>query len=554
MSHVTLVDIVSHHAEYQASAQVWLSAHEWNLAGIAAVPVAGYGGWVGYKVNRRLRRGRQWWRQEALGAALVSAGILPAPKDGRPLPKVRFRGKRQADAAGTAVTFALPKVAGGSHVVYADCAPRRSQLAAALRVPLALFELSPVPESPPNVIRIWVGNAQSSATVPAAVGKCEPTKSSGNVRIGRGSTGQVVELATNESNCLIAGVPGSGKTSLARILLAHYLLDESAIIFLLDGKGSRKDYGSAKGLCARYVSGVEETAVEDTVEMLKAVLDIVRGRNAAGSEECPPGVLVLLEEYQDIRASADKAVKEELDVLLGRIVRMGRAIGVVVVVSTQRPSVDDLPSGVRNLINQRVALQLRNGADAALVLGQAPTLALPTRRGEALLTTPVSTLSVQLDRLTDAAWRDVVTRARQLRPKVAAPIVAVVEEAKAPTDPLLLAVLDVLLAAPVDGLTATALLAELPAEVAPDSVVALGRKLAAFAAAGAAIEGGKLGRSRSWRLLRRMGDVGTHPRSDGGESAVSTRRGTDPATDRIAVSAAAGSVRASNVVVGGWTS
>ncbi|HEX7463065.1 MAG TPA: AAA family ATPase [Dermatophilaceae bacterium] len=548
-THHSLIEIVQHRDAYIAAGRLWLGSHEWQIGGVAALPVSGYAGWVGLKLDRRARRSRQWWRQEAIGSALVAAGILPAPKEGDLPPKVRFRGKRVTDAAGTAVTFALPKC-----VVYADCAPRRSQLAAALRVPLALFDLSPVVSAPPNVVRIWVGVPQSSATVPAAVGKSEAADSSQPVRIGRGSTGQVVELATNESNCLIAGVPGSGKTSLARILLSHYLLDASATVFLLDGKGSRKDYGSAKGLCARYVSGVEETAVEDTVEMLKAVLDIVRGRNAAGSEECPPGVLVLLEEYQDIRASADKAVKDELDVLLGRIVRMGRAIGVVVVVSTQRPSVDDLPSGVRNLINQRVALQLRNGADAALVLGQAPTLALPTKRGEALLTTPVSTLSVQLDRLTDAAWRDVVTRARQLRPKVAAIPVAVVEEAKAPADPLLSAVLDILLSAPVDGLTATALLAALPGDVAPDSVVALGRKLAAFAAAGAAIEGGKVGRSRAWRILRRIGEVETLPRLDGVESAVSTRRGTDAGTDAVAGLASAGSVRASNVVVGGWTS
>jgi hypothetical protein len=530
---VTLVDIVSHHAEYQASAQMWLSAHEWNLGGIAAVPVVGYGGYVGWKVNRRLRRSRQWWRQEALGAALVSAGILPTPKDGAPLPKVRFRGKRQADAAGTAVTFALPKVSGGSHVVFADCAPRRSQLAAALRVPLALFTLDPVPEAAPNVVRLWIGNPQSSATVAAPVGKAETTQSSSNVRIGRGSTGQVVELLTNENNILIAGVPGSGKTSLARIVLSHYLLDVSTDVYLLDGKGSKADYHAARGLCARYVSGTEELAVEDTIEMLSAILGIVRSRNSHTGEgtECPPGILALLEEFQDVRAAADKAQREELDNILGRITRMGRAIGVCILVSTQRPSVDDLPSSVRNLITQRVALQLRNGADAALVLGQAPTLALPTKRGEALLTTPVATVAVQLDYLSNAAWRDVVTKARQLRPKVERVAVPVPEAEKAPADPLLLAVLDVLRAGPVEGVAATPLLAGLPVDLRPPSVVALGKRLSAFAAGGAPIEATTHYRSRVWRLLRRLQDSPTSPRSNQGSTGVDSRPSTGIDTD-----------------------
>ena len=68
----------------------------------------------------------------------------------------------------------------------------------------------------------------------------------------------------------------------------------------------------------------------------------------------------LLEEFQDVRAAASKENRERLDSTLGRIVRMGRAVAVHVLVSTQRPTTDDLPAGTRNLLSQRVALMLRN--------------------------------------------------------------------------------------------------------------------------------------------------------------------------------------------------
>jgi hypothetical protein len=247
------------------------------------------------------------------------------------------------------------------------------------------------------------------------VGKSARTDWREPVVIGRGEDG-LVTLDADEANTLIAGRPGSGKTSVARIVLAHYLLDPVASVYLLDGKGSRKDYGACRDLCARFVWGTDDTAIEDTLSMLWEVLDLVRARNAAFDGESEPvGVLVLLEEFQDVRASADKAVREDLDNVLGRIVRMGRAVGCHVLVSTQRPTTDDLPSGVRNLISQRLALMLRNGEDARIVLGSTPEIPLPTKRGEGLLCLATGTQAVRLSHLTDTAWAAVCGRASSLR-------------------------------------------------------------------------------------------------------------------------------------------
>lgn len=354
---------------------------------------------------------RGWWSERKLLTALRSAGIVPALRADEPEVSLRRRGAPQHSEHGVAVTFELP---GQPWTLVRD---RADRLAAALRLDGDRLHVSHPEGTPTGTVRLFVGNPQREGSTAAEVGSAERTSWSEPVRIGMDPQGQPVHLQTSEQNTLLAGQPGAGKTSVARIVLGHYLMDSAALVYGLDGKGARADYGAAAPLCAGWVWGTADDAVEAVEAMLTTVLGIVRTRNSTDVEPEGgwPGVLLLLEELQDVRAAADKATRDRLDNLLGRCVRMGRSVGVSVLVSTQRPSVDDLPAGVRNLVSQRLALMLRNGADAALVLGTTPTLPLPARRGQALLTTPTGTVAVALDLLDSAAWQSLCSRAAALR-------------------------------------------------------------------------------------------------------------------------------------------
>lgn len=516
-----------------------------------------------------------WWGERRLVGALRSAGVLATAKAGEPPVVLRRHGAPRTDQRGTSVTFALP----GAHP-WTEVLARRDRLASALDVPARLLTITHDDDQAEGVLTLWVGVPQSRGVVASPLAGATSTRWADPVRIGTDERGQPVVLATDEANTLLAGQPGSGKTTLARTILGHYLLDASTSIFLLDGKGSRADYGAARDLCARFVSGVDDDAVEATEAMLDEVLGIVRDRNAkSGDGACPgdgahrAGVLLLLEEFQDVRAAASKADRESLDAILGRIVRMGRAVGVHVVVSTQRPTVDDLPSGVRNLISQRVALMLRNAADAALVLGSVPTLPLPSRRGEALLATPAGIVAVTLDLLDAGGWAALCARAASLRPRRPAPepepaLVALepaVVAAVAPTalvpalqalepvraaavvpaavvpaavvapepvrDPLHAAALEVLADSDPRGLPATALLALLPDWLAPVTPAALGKALRGCDG----LERGHVGKSPVWRLRRRVGVPSvwprSSPRSEGSEARSGPRNGSGRAQD-----------------------
>ena len=220
---------------------------------------------------------------------------------------------------------------------------------------------------------------------------------------------------------------------------------------------------------------------------------------------------------------------------------MGRAVSVHVLISTQRPTVDDLPSGSRNLISQRLALQLRNPADAGIVLGSTPTLPLPRQRGEGLYCTPAAVTAVQLDHLTAEGWAQVCGRAARLRATRAAPDAtqpaesaagvngstgqAQAQETPMPTDPMLTAVVGLLADHHPGGLSATAILPALP-DVYRDSVKGsvgiLGLRLKDLAAAhpaGPPIESARSGAGRVWRL------------TPVGQRETATKPVTEPVTD-----------------------
>lgn len=500
-----------------------------------AVAVLALGGVHRLVLPAREPEAESWWSERVLVGILTRAGVLARTKADAPPVTLRRFGAPQHEDGGTSVKVGLP-----SGVTASSVAARREAIAAELGVPVTRLDVRHDPADPPNRVTLAVLPSRSPGSAASPLATVTSTRWAAPVRIGADSRGRAVTLATTEENVLIAGRPGAGKTTTARVVLAHYLLDPTAEVFLLDGKGSVKDYGAARPLCSRFVSGADEDAVAQTEVLLDEVLTIVRARNAASDGTAPGGLLVLLEELQDVRAAADKGTRECIDAVLGRIVRMGRAVGVTVLVSTQRPSVDDLPSGVRNLISQRLALMLRNGSDAALVLGQTPDLPLPTKRGEALLTTATGTTAVQLDHLTDDAWRAVCARATTLRPAVPVvppePVVAdlpepVVAAAQVPPepaadvqpeppapvrDPLVHAVVEVLKDSDPRGLPATALLALIPGWLAPASPALLGRALGRAAE----VERGHVGKAPVWRLADPSVTPRSTPRSGGTEGSA----------------------------------
>ena len=436
-------------------------------------------------------------RNSTISAAMVTAGIYKPGVS----PTLTFRGAPQVDEHGSTRHIGLD---GRS---WRDVLARHSQLAAAFKIAENRLSVTHDDHDPADVVTLRVGRATTVTAAPIVSAYARATRTNWHdpVRLGTDTaTREPISLGTNEENDLIGGKPGAGKTSNVFKVLAHYLLDPTTDVYGLDGKGSRADYGPVRPLCKQWIWGTDENAPTELATMLATVLGVVRERNATEPADVPldadgqpnwPGVLLLLEEFQDVRAGADKATGEVLDVALGRIIRMGRAVAVKVVVSTQRPSVADVPAGVRNLITQNLALMTRNPEDAKLTLGTTPTLPLPTRRGEGLLATPAGIRAVLLDLMTRSDMAAVCERATALRTTAdTAPSPA---PAVAPAVASVATLASSVYAALADGpLPATDLLERIPAHLRPSTVVSLGKLLASDSR----LERPYVAQRRVWRL------------------------------------------------------
>src|SRR2546428_4170299 len=106
---------------------------------------------------------------------------------------------------------------------------------------------------------------------------------------------------------------------------------------------------------ARDIEGYESGLGEGT-------LDIPPGQE--DKFEHMPFILVVIDELADLMMVAPRAVEDAIC----RIAQMARAVGIHLVVATQRPSVDVVTGLIKANIPSRIALMTSSQADSRVVL------------------------------------------------------------------------------------------------------------------------------------------------------------------------------------------
>ncbi len=185
--------------------------------------------------------------------------------------------------------------------------------------------------------------------------------------------GSTLELEVYAKNMFIAGEPGSGKTVMGRNIAGNFILDPTAKVFIGDAKGV--DFSAFAPLCSAYAGpNLEEWKIfiEAVLEELNLRLDYLRThRKKKWDPSCGGLVLVLLEEFGTI-VSMGKEAKEIVDGARDLLQR-GRAVGMIAVLSTQRPGSDTFPTALRDLVGVRISFRCstRDASDIALGSGWA---------------------------------------------------------------------------------------------------------------------------------------------------------------------------------------
>ncbi len=169
------------------------------------------------------------------------------------------------------------------------------------------------------------------------------------------------------AHCLIAGTTGSGKTELARTIIASLLIHQKPRdlqIALFDPKG----HGFAPFARAPHLLF---PIVRDPAETLRRVHYLVaemerRDRGAAvGAPRERPRVVIVMDELADLLQMCGT----ELEALLTRLVQRGRSAGFSLVACTQKPSARVVGSLVKANFPVRLVGRVASTDDARVAAG-----------------------------------------------------------------------------------------------------------------------------------------------------------------------------------------
>ena len=202
--------------------------------------------------------------------------------------------------------------------------------------------------------------------------------------IGTDVSGQAIAGdLTRMPHLLIAGATGSGKSVCVNALLAGFLLKhtpDQLRLVLIDPK--RVEMSMYKDLPHLLVPVVTEsdhavaalrwavTEMENRYKLFAShSVRNIAGFNAKAPEvglEPVPYIVVIIDELADLMMVSGNEVEE----LICRIAQLARAVGIHLIVATQRPSADIITGLIKANIPSRIAFAVSSGIDSRVVLDE----------------------------------------------------------------------------------------------------------------------------------------------------------------------------------------
>ncbi|MGI5225725.1 cell division protein FtsK [Actinoallomurus sp. CA-142502] len=273
-------------------------------------------------------------------------------------------------------------------VTVSDIMDRREKLASGLRRPLGCVWPESVPDEHPGRMALWVGDRDMSQVKPAAW----PLAKAGKVSLfdafayGTDPRGRQVALTLMYANALIGAMPGMGKTFALRILALAAALDVLAQMRVFELKGTG-DLSACEKVAHHYGSGQDDETLAKCVESLREVVKDLERRakviRELPKDICPENkvtpelaakkslglfpLVFIIDECQNL--FSHPRFGKEAGELCTTIIKLGRALGVILLLATQRPDKDSLPTAISANVGIRLCLRVMGQVENDMILG-----------------------------------------------------------------------------------------------------------------------------------------------------------------------------------------
>ncbi len=204
-------------------------------------------------------------------------------------------------------------------------------------------------------------------TVPVApLSICDP------IHFGMDENGRHVEVTLMYRNLLIGGEPGSGKSSLLNTVIGHAALCCDCDLWLIDGK--LVELGMWSSIADRFVGNNNNHAIAALRELqtemdLRYTMLRIAGRRKIVRADPLRVILGVIDElaYFSVITGTDEQRNEFIDLVCDLVAR-GRAVGIIIVAATQRPSADVIPTRLRDIFGYRAAFRCTTDSSSDIIL------------------------------------------------------------------------------------------------------------------------------------------------------------------------------------------
>ena len=224
-----------------------------------------------------------------------------------------------------------------------------------------------------NFLKTWILRYSGGRVLPLMIGE---SSWSGKPVVG--------DLAT-APHLLIAGTTGSGKSVLINSIITGLLFklspDELKFILIDPKRVEFYDFRDLPHLLAPVITDATRAAgalrwtvgeIDRRFELMgEAGAKSIREYNGAlgDDEKKLPRIVVIIDELADLMMAAETA-REDVENSIFRIAQQGRAAGVHLIVSTQRPSTNIITGSIKANFPTRIAFRVLQWMDSRVILDQ----------------------------------------------------------------------------------------------------------------------------------------------------------------------------------------